>query len=88
VRSRGQHGDGDTKEALVVAARQLFADFGTDPRTSVDLRLTQTELARLVGRSRQQVNRIIVALEREGAIERRGARIVAVHPALLGAPPS
>ncbi len=46
----------------------------------VDLRLNQTELARLVGGSRQQVNRAIVALEARGAIERVGARIVSVHP--------
>jgi CRP/FNR family transcriptional regulator, cyclic AMP receptor protein len=46
----------------------------------VDLRLSQTELARLVGGSRQQVNRAIVALEARGAIERVGARIVSVRP--------
>jgi AcrR family transcriptional regulator len=33
VRSRGQHGDGDTKEALVVAARQLFAELGFERTT-------------------------------------------------------
>jgi CRP/FNR family transcriptional regulator, cyclic AMP receptor protein len=49
----------------------------------VDLRLNQTELARLVGGSRQQVNRIVVALEAEGAIERIGSRIVSVCPDLL-----
>ncbi len=46
----------------------------------VDLRLNQSELARLVGGSRQQVNRVIVALEAQGAIERVGSRIVAVRP--------
>jgi AcrR family transcriptional regulator len=33
VRSRGQHGDGDSKEALVVAARQLFAEVGFERTT-------------------------------------------------------
>ena len=47
---------------------------------SVDLPLTQAHLARLVGGSRQQVNRIIVDLERCGAIRRQGAEIVAVTP--------
>jgi CRP-like cAMP-binding protein len=46
----------------------------------VDLRLNQTELAQLVGGSRQQVNRAIVALQARGAIERVGSRIVSVHP--------
>jgi CRP-like cAMP-binding protein len=50
----------------------------------VDLRVTQTELARQVGGSRQQVNRVIKALEASGAIERAGSRIVAVRPDLLG----
>ena len=74
--------------AAAAPAQTVVDSPGTYPRTSVNLRLTQTELARLVGGSRQQVNRIIIALEREGAIERRGARIVAVHPDLLDAPPS
>jgi CRP/FNR family transcriptional regulator, cyclic AMP receptor protein len=50
----------------------------------VDLSLTQTELAAMVGGSRQQVNRVIVSLERRGAIRRHGSRIVAVRPDLLG----
>jgi CRP-like cAMP-binding protein len=49
----------------------------------VDLPLTQAHLARLVGGSRQQVNRIIVDLERRGAIRRQGAEIVAISPRAL-----
>lgn len=49
----------------------------------VDLPLTQTEVARLVGGSRQQVNRVIVGLENVGAVQRSGSRIVAVRPDLL-----
>jgi CRP/FNR family cyclic AMP-dependent transcriptional regulator len=74
------------KYLAAAAAHTSADDPGAHPRASVDLRLTQTELARLVGGSRQQVNRVIVALEREGAIERRGFRIVAVRPDLLGVP--
>jgi CRP/FNR family cyclic AMP-dependent transcriptional regulator len=49
----------------------------------VNLRMTQTEMARLVGGSRQNVNRVIVSLEASGAIVRSGTRIVAVRPDLL-----
>ncbi|HTY73759.1 MAG TPA: Crp/Fnr family transcriptional regulator [Actinomycetes bacterium] len=49
----------------------------------VDVRLTQSELASLVGGSRQQVNRIVVALEAEGCVLRKGSRIVAIRPDLL-----
>jgi CRP-like cAMP-binding protein len=49
----------------------------------VDLPVTQTDLARLVGGSRQHVNRIIGELERDGAIRRRGTHVVAVRPELL-----
>jgi CRP/FNR family transcriptional regulator, cyclic AMP receptor protein len=58
---------------------------GHKPGTPVpiDLRMNQSELARLVGGSRQQVNRVIVRLEAEGAIVRVGSRIVAVRPDLL-----
>ena len=49
----------------------------------IDLRINQTDLARQVGGSRQQVNRILAALDGAGAIERMGHRIVAVRPHLL-----
>jgi CRP/FNR family transcriptional regulator, cyclic AMP receptor protein len=49
----------------------------------VDLRISQTELAHQVGGSRQQVNRILMALEASGAIQRTAHRIVAIRPELL-----
>ncbi len=49
----------------------------------VDIRLNQTEIAQLVGGSRQQLNRILGELARAGAIERRGATIVSVRRDLL-----
>jgi CRP/FNR family cyclic AMP-dependent transcriptional regulator len=50
---------------------------------AVDVALTQGDLARLVGGSRQQVNRILMGLEAAGSIERLGHRIVGIRPDLL-----
>jgi CRP-like cAMP-binding protein len=50
---------------------------------AVDLPINQTDLARQVGGSRQQVNRILADLGAAGALSRRGRRIVAIRPALL-----
>jgi DNA-binding GntR family transcriptional regulator len=50
---------------------------------AVDVALTQGDLARLVGGSRQQVNRILMGLEAAGSIERLGHRIVGIRPELL-----
>jgi CRP-like cAMP-binding protein len=50
---------------------------------AIDLRLTQTELAQLVGGSRQQVNRVLRDLEDVGAIVRVRSRVVAVRPDVL-----
>jgi CRP-like cAMP-binding protein len=49
----------------------------------VVLPLTQGDLARQIGGSRQQVNRILMDLEAAGSIERLGHRIVGVRPELL-----
>ena len=49
----------------------------------VDVSLTQGDLARQIGGSRQQVNRVLMGLEAAGAITRRGHRIVAVRPQQL-----
>jgi CRP-like cAMP-binding protein len=46
----------------------------------VDLRVTQADLARQVGGSRQQVNRILMGLEAAGSIERLGHRVVRIRP--------
>jgi CRP-like cAMP-binding protein len=59
------------------------ANAGVGPTLPLELRISQTDLARQVGGSRQQVNRILAALEATGAIERTGSRIVAVRPELL-----
>ena len=54
-----------------------------DAFVPVDLRLSQSEIAKLVGGSRQQLNRIIGELTEAGAIVRRGSSIVAVRRDLL-----
>jgi CRP-like cAMP-binding protein len=72
------------RHLLSEAVRQTGStDTGSDGLLVVDLRLNQTDLARQVGGSRQQVNRILAALDGIGAIERRGQRLVAIRPALL-----
>jgi len=45
----------------------------------VDLRVSQTELARMVGGSRPHVNRILGELSDCGALVRRGPLVVAVR---------
>ena len=69
--------------ADATSARQQDGQRPPGSAVPVDLRMTQTDLARLVGGSRQQVNRIVLMLEERGAIERSGTTIVAVRPERL-----
>ena len=69
-----------SKFLLGTAARAASRPGRTEGAVTVDLPMSQSELARLVGGSRQQVNRILVALTKEGAIDRVGSRVVAVRP--------
>jgi CRP/FNR family cyclic AMP-dependent transcriptional regulator len=68
---------------LLAAASTSAASTVSGGWVSVDLRLNQTELSRLVGGSRQNVNRIIGSLADQGSIRRDGPRVVAVRPDLL-----
>ena len=77
---------GRVAKFLVAAAGVVPGEHRPGAPVPVDLRLSQSELARLVGGSRQQVNRVIVALEASGAIERVGAHIVSVRPDRLDQP--
>lgn len=45
-------------------------------RTALDLQLTQTDLASMVGGSRQSVNQILRSFERQGYVAMEGRRIV------------
>ncbi|MDQ1629487.1 MAG: family transcriptional regulator, cyclic receptor protein [Actinomycetota bacterium] len=55
----------------------------SDGLVPVQLDLNQADLARQVGGSRQQVNRILMNLEEAGSIERLGHRIVSIRPNAL-----
>ncbi len=50
---------------------------------ALDLRLTQTDLANMVGGSRQSVNQVLHSFERRGFVELDGRRIVIKKPDLL-----
>ena len=75
--------NGRVARYLLAAANWPDARIPQRGWVDVDLPLSQTELARMVGGSRQNVNRIIVSLERNGAIARSGSRVVSVRPDLL-----
>jgi CRP/FNR family transcriptional regulator, cyclic AMP receptor protein len=47
-----------------------------DGRFAVELGMSQNELALLLGASRQRVNAALALLEREGAIERSGSKVI------------
>jgi CRP/FNR family transcriptional regulator, cyclic AMP receptor protein len=70
---------------LATAANERIASHAarSGDFVAVDVALTQGDLARLVGGSRQQVNRILMGLEAAGSIERLGHRIVGIRPELL-----
>ena len=51
-----------------------------DGRVALDLHVTQTDLAAMVGGSRQSVNQILHAFERRGYLEFQGRKIVLRRP--------
>jgi CRP/FNR family cyclic AMP-dependent transcriptional regulator len=63
----------------------LAADRGQTrgDETLLDLQMTQTNLAAMVGGSRQSVNQILRAFERRGYLELHGRQVVLRHPELL-----
>lgn len=54
-----------------------------DEPTELELELTQTELAAVVGGSRQSVNQILHSFERRGYLEIKGRHILVKRPDLL-----
>jgi len=74
---------GRVAKYLHVAADSQATDRPTTAMVPIDLRLSQTELAKLVGGSRQQLNRILGELTEAGAIVRSGSSVVAVRRDLL-----
>jgi CRP/FNR family transcriptional regulator len=61
----------------------MMPDPTPDGLVPVVVAITQTELAQLVGGSRQQVNKALRDLEDRGAIVRDGSRVTGVRPTLL-----
>lgn len=51
----------------------------------LDLNLTQTDIASMVGGSRQSVNKVLRAFERKGYVELQGRKILVQRPDLLRA---
>lgn len=64
---------------------ELAEDFGRQEEegTGFDITLSQSDLATLVGATRQTVNAALQELDQEGLIAVRGQRIVLLEPALL-----
>lgn len=58
------------------------ADPGETP-AELDLHITQTDLAKMVGGSRQSVNQILRTFERRGYVELQGRKVVVKEPAGL-----
>ncbi len=54
-----------------------------DGAVEIELPLTQTDLAAMVGATRESVNKLLSWFEERGGIERRGRQITVVDPELL-----
>jgi CRP-like cAMP-binding protein len=67
---------------LLLALAEERGTSETDGRT-LDLGMTQTDLANMVGGSRQSVNQVLRSFERLGYLELEGRRIVIRERALL-----
>ena len=68
--------------------RELVAHHGVPGPCGIQLRvpLTQDELARMVGASRESVNRTVGALSARGVLRSRSGRVTIADPAALEAP--
>jgi CRP-like cAMP-binding protein len=64
---------------------QMAGDVGTETADGItlDLHLTQSEIASMVGGSRQSVNQVLRSFERRGYIDMRGKSIVVKEPETL-----
>jgi len=76
---------GDLPSRVVGRLRELANDHGVPGPSGVRLRvpLTQDELARMVGASRESVNRTVSALAARGVIRSGGGRMVITDPDAL-----
>ncbi len=72
----------DVRSRLAGILLELSEDFGVHrgDRIALDIEVTQSELATLVGSTRQTINASLGELEDAGLIERDGRRLVLVKP--------
>lgn len=70
----------DVRSRLVTILLELAGDFGRSDgrRVVLELPLTQSELATLIGATRQTVNATLAELRQEGLVQREGGRLVVV----------
>jgi CRP/FNR family transcriptional regulator/CRP/FNR family cyclic AMP-dependent transcriptional regulator len=75
----------DTRGRLAKTLLDLAREHGRalDPGTEIELPITQGDLAAMVGATRERVNRVLGALEEDGAIHRRGRHIIVLDRELL-----
>lgn len=75
----------DVRSRVAGILIELIEDFGRARGDEVvlDIELTQSELATLVGSTRQTVNASLGELEREGLVEREGHKLAVLKPAGL-----
>jgi CRP-like cAMP-binding protein len=72
---------GRVAKLLVTMAQDRGVE--TDNGVELDLQLTQTDLAGLVGGSRQSVNQILKSFENRGYLDMVGRKMIVKQPALL-----
>ncbi len=68
--------DRGTPRPILLAAARAKAPDAEDGRVTIELPISQSELALLIGASRPKVNTALSMLESSGALERNGPRIV------------
>ncbi len=64
---------------------QLVAEAGLEGRDSITVRMTQTDLAKLAGTSRESVSRFLATLDRAGIVRVGRGRVTIIKPQRLRA---
>lgn len=75
----------DIRERLVLKLLELAETYGetTEEGTRIDMRLSQSTLAAMIGASRENVNRALAALSASAQLEIRGGSILLTRPGEL-----